>query len=372
MSKITVDTKELRKELMFVCSTIDVSPTNAHWTSVLLEVSDKENLTIKGTNGVNAAKSSVKLTTPIDGELAICLPAKKFLDLVRLFTADTTSISVAETKVTIMDGKGRYGYRLSPESIAHIKPFTSPTVTGTASQMSAAAFASVLAFAQAFAADEESTKFTLAGIKVEGDEASLKARAMDGHRAIDITIADPSEGRNESLWLPNEASALLMAFGDTGQPVSVVKSDAYIVLSSGPRVVYVRRSFAENPPSVAKLLDNYISQNSATADVDSQDVLLAVKKLQTASDGKYRLVRFKIQDKVLKLTARDAVNEMAEFESEIDAVTTGEGEFSLNSGYVVQVLKNLNGVVTFRAGSASNPAVITNNTGIRSMISQMK
>lgn len=375
MSKFVLDTKELRQELAFINSTIDTNPTNPNWTFVLMEISDGKNLVLIGTNGINAAKAKVKLKTPIEDEVSIGLPAKKLLELVRLIEEETVTFSVAEKKITVLDGKGRYGFRLSADIIPHIKPIASQNITpvaGANNQLSAKAFATIISFAAAFAADEESTKFALAGIKVDADETSLKARAMDGHRAIDVTIADPMPGRNDAWFIPIDVTPMLIAFGETGAPVTVVKNDAFISFSSADRVAFVRRSTAENTPKVAQLLDNYIAQNTTTAAVDSGAVLSAVKKLQTAGDGRFRLIRFRVEDSLLKLSARDALSDVMEFESEITSENTGSGEFSLNSGYVVQVLKHLSGTITFRSGGSSNPAIITNEAGVRGMISQMK
>lgn len=374
MSKLVINTKKFRSELAFVNSTIISNPTNAQYTFVLLEVSDKETLVLMGTNGTNAARTSLKLETPLTEEVSIALPADKLLELVRLFTTETFTISIGEKKTTLSDGKGRYAFSHAVQAAAHIKPLATQEITSnepTVCEMAAKAFLDVLNFAESFIAKEDNTKFVLSGVKIEADASGLNARAMDGHRAIDITVADPVEGRQDTMFIHKSGIKLLASMSENIEKVVTVKSDACMCFTGGPRVAYLRRRATENTPAIAQFLSNFLTQNTIKATVNAPDVLDAVKKLAIAAEGKFKKIKFTVDDAVLKLSSRDSMADVSEFDADIPATTEGKGDFFLNSEYVIELLRYVTGPIVFHAGPSINPAVVTNDHGLRCMISQM-
>jgi DNA polymerase III sliding clamp (beta) subunit (PCNA family) len=369
--KFTINTKLLMRELAFITETI--GGINPHLENVVLEA-EGTHVTIIGGNGFNGATSFTTLVQPIEEKVSIALHGKKLYNIVRLIEEEAVTFSESDSKVTLTAGKGRYGFQKVIEAVAVVKVFIMPAATeGESYTVGAKQFLDALRIAEVFAATEEKTQFTMAGVRVDMDDKALYSRAMDGHRAVDATINDPCEARSGGVFLSSDSVALVMGIVDVHDKITITKTSNNLILKCGGRTAYVRRTVVENFPNISANLDKFMAENSNTATVDSQMLQGTVKRLQTAGEGKFRRIVFSVNDANLKLSSVDPMANTAEFEEEVTATTSGAALAALAANNILDFIKFIHGPVTFRlGGTPSHPVLITNDSGIRCMAAQMK
>lgn len=372
MSKFTVNTKLLARELAYVDSIIDTNPNNPIWQNVLI-TTQTDKVSILGTDGDSSAQSTFILSKPVTEEVTIALPAKKLLEIVSLIEAETISINEAETRIVITSGSGRYTFSKVNDAALHIKSLL-PTaaVPENAFEVGAPQFIDVISTAGKFTASKESTKYTLMAVRFDADEKGIAGFAMDGHRAVDISKLDPCDGRNQTVVIGSSVIKLLSSIVDVSDKVNIIKGESVLVFTSGSRTAVVRRAASENLPDVGQHIDQYVTSNTVKITVDAKPLTNAVKRLQVATDGKLRRINFTAEPALLKMHSVALVDVAIEFDEEVVAETVGTGSCNLNAAFVLDFLKHVDGPVTIHVGESNAPVVISDQTGVRCMFMQLQ
>lgn len=370
--KITINTKKFAKELAYVSKMIISNPTNPLWTNVLIQA-EGDMLRLAGTNGVNAVSTFITLDKPASEPFAVAINAKKITDIVKLIEQDSVNLSVAETKVTLTAGKGRYSFAVSPDAVSSINVFLKMNTGGDEFTADAQKFANLVDVGIHYAASEEKTKFTLMGVKVICTPEKLSVVSMNGQQAIDMTVDDVVEGRNASVFVPRDGAEVLSEIVDDAT-LKVRVNQSLIVFECGNRVALIRRSATENMPAISNFLDKYLEKNELSATCESSVLGSTVKRLQTAVDGKLRKIIFTVSGDGMKLNSYDPLGSCQEFEEEVPAGTEGTGNFSLNASHILDFTKMVPGIIAIRYNpSVPNAGVVlTNGTNLRCMISTLK
>lgn len=372
MSKITVETKQFDNALTFVNKMLDAKPLMPELAYVLIEA-EGEMLRLSTSNGSNSVSTFITLKNAAKEPFAVCIHAKKLLDIVKLLEQDQLTISKAETRVTLIAGTGKYGFSIYPKAVEALKPITYMAVDGVPFTINAEKFTQAVSTASIFAANDETTKFTLMGVMVKALDNQILASAMDGKRAAEVMIPDDAAGRNESVFIPGSGISVLSDLMD-GKDLAITRGDTAIRFESGSRVAVIRRSSSENLPEITNFINKYLEKEEVVANVEAALVTSCVKRLQTAVEGKMRKIMFEVTADGLKLNSLDAMTSCQEFEETLVADTKGTGKFSLNASNILDYTKTSTGLITFRfAPSQPNAAVVlTNTSGCRCMISVVK
>jgi DNA polymerase III sliding clamp (beta) subunit (PCNA family) len=378
MKKFSVATNLLLRELTFLSEALGNGQTNPHWSAVVINA-EGDKATAYAFSGLNAAQTSFILKEPIPEPVNIALPGKDLTETVSFITSDTVTFSEGDAKVTVSAGKGKYNFSKLVDATPNVLAAIHMDITGETVTLASKPFVEALRVATVFVAKEDNSKYTMAGVGVKATELAIHGCAMDGFRAIEAVNNDQQAGRNTDLYIPKEGIGLAMGVVDVDPVVAVTRNDNAFLFVSGKRKALVRRAVTENPPKITANIDKFVNNAIAKVEVDTKELVGAVKRLQTACEGKFRLVNFKTTDNGLVLFASEAISGKKDFEEEVVAKVTGSGVADLQGSYVLDFLKYVEGAVTIHIGALPEtseaprtPTIFTHPSGLRYLVMQMK
>lgn len=325
---ISIPKSVLARELAIVAGVANHKSTIPILSTVRLEAADGA-LSITGTDletGVIArcAASVVKAG-------AICLPAKKLTDLVRLLPDGDVSISVDDKQyATVRAGRSRSRIPgMSVESFPEL-----PAMAERAVQMDARAFARTLALVS-FAISQEQSRFTLDGAKVEWEQSLLRAVATDGHRLAYAELDCAIVYTPLSCLMPRAAIGAVAKLADAsegGARVDVASDDNHLFFAIGERLI-VARKLAGNFPDYKRVLPTYDKHVS----LDREELAGALQRVMGFSDERSRSVRFSFKDGELSMLAANI--ELGESEESVPIEGAASVEIGFNASYIMDALR---------------------------------
>jgi DNA polymerase-3 subunit beta len=369
MSKFTVKTKPLLTELGFLVPVVKETRTNPNWQFILMDV-EGTTLSMAATNGDVTATTRIELETAAPEKLSFVLPGEKLYEIVKLLETEDITLSLANTQYTLTSGKGRYRFAVNSLADAQIRGLAYAVPNGNEYvTVNAQAFITALGVGKIFAASKESTQFTLTNIGVDLTPEAIVIRSMDGHRAADFTIVDKVDGRTASLMVAARYVPIITLVA-TDETMTIGQDSHGQYFESGRRKVRAGSMIGKLPP-ISSQLEKYCTQ-PVEAVVDATKFLNAIRRLESAGEGKFRKLILSVADAKVHLASSDSLSMCAEFEEEVLAKTEGTAKCALNAQYLSDFLKQVEGSVTLRLNATvRDPVYLSHNSGLRYLVSQM-
>jgi DNA polymerase III subunit beta len=209
----------------------------------------------------------------------------------------------------------------------------------------------------AFSAATDESRPVLTGIQFKVVDENLFATSTDGFRMSQKRISNIKFKISNSLILPAKTIVELAKLAEH------TKNDAIemVLLTENNQVLFrldqvelVSRILEGNFPDVNKIIPQ---EFLTTLIVDKQDWLKAVRSAAIFARENNNIIKFRIQDSIIKVTA--IASQLGENVTEVEADISGDGgEIAFNYKFVTDFLTNIESErIIFKFSSSTTPGV---------------
>ena len=335
--KISLLQENLAKGLSLVSRVVASKAQLPVLSNVLLSI-DKGKLRLSATNletGMN-----LWLGGKTEGEGKLTVPAKIFNEVVGSLPQETVVLEKEGEGLRISCGKFKSKINgIAAEEFPLMPSLRDgKTIKETFSLDREAVEKGLGQVAMAAATDESRPIFT--GVKMELDEKKLRLAATDGYRLSVKTVTNlKGLKKQKSLVVPARAlMELVRAITATETEAKEVvlaatEEERQLIMAYGDVEVVTRILEGEFPD-----FDKIIPTSHTTAIVlDAEELLQAVRAAAVFAKDSANIVRFKVSDKGLLISAN--APQVGENEVELSGKKTGEdAEIAFNSRYLLEML----------------------------------
>jgi len=335
--KISLLQENLAKGLSLVSRVVASKAQLPVLSNVLLSI-DKGKLRLSATNletGMN-----LWLGGKTEGEGKLTVPAKIFNEVVSSLPQETVVLEKEGEGLRISCGKFKSKINgIAAEEFPLMPSLRDgKTIKETFSLDREAVEKGLGQVAMAAATDESRPIFT--GVKMELDEKKLRLAATDGYRLSVKTVTNlKGLKKQKSLVVPARAlMELVRAITATETEAKEVvlaatEEERQLIMAYGDVEVVTRILEGEFPD-----FDKIIPTSHTTAIVlDAEELLQAVRAAAVFAKDSANIVRFKVSDKGLLISAN--APQVGENEVELSGKKTGEdAEIAFNSRYLLEML----------------------------------
>lgn len=306
--------------------------------SNVLLATDKGKLRLSATNletGMN-----LWLGGKIEGEGKLTVPAKIFNEVISSLPQETVVLEKEGEGLKI--SCGRFKSKINGIAAEEFPLMPSPrdgkTIKETFSLDREAVEKGLGQVAMAAATDESRPIFT--GVKMELEEKKLRMAATDGYRLSVKTVLNlRGLKKQKSLVVPARALMELVraiAAGETEAKevvLAATEEERQLIMAYGEVEVVTRILEGEFPD-----FDKIIPTSHTTSIVlDAEELLQAVRAAAVFAKDSANIVRFKVSDSGLLISAN--APQVGENEVELSGKKTGEdAEIAFNSRYLLEML----------------------------------
>jgi len=342
--QLTCKAEVLGRELAFVMGAVERKNTIPVLTNLLLESTKGLGLRLTGTDLDVTVRCDFD-AEDVGKEGAVCLPARKLSEIVRLADADLIHLKVEKEAVVIKSGQAKFKMPL----IARDAYPELPAMKPSQAFLPAAAFRLMIE-RTAFAITQEESRYTLSGAKVEVKEGTMRMVTTDGHRLAYITHA-ADKATELDVLIPRkalgEAAKLAKVHeGDLGFAVD----ENHLHLTFGPRALTTRLLFGQFPN-----YDMVIPKDSPhSITVEAALFQMAVKRAALMTDEKSSAVKVHFGDNEVIVSAQSSEN--GESSAAVQCAFAGDPlDIGFNAQYLQDFLSIIKeGEVVFRFKDANS------------------
>ena len=267
-------------------------------------------------------------TAEVEGEGAIAVQARKFLEIIRAVVGEEVALAVTdENRLRITAGSSRFTINgLSAEDFP-----TLPEVDGeTAVALPFAQFKRMVGKV-IFAVSTEESRFQLNGALVKLKDGGLEMVATDGHRLALVENGLEGATEAEGVLVPRKALLELQRFEDEGS-LDFRRSEHHLSFRLGRRELICRileGTFPDYERVIAK-------DNDKLATFDRRLLAEAVQRVALLTGDRARAVRLELADGATVSAANPDLGEATE---QVDCEFEGEGlSLGINPDYLGQFL----------------------------------
>lgn len=336
--QFTISREQLLKPLQQVCSVLSSKPSLPVINNLLLDVQD-DRLTMTGTDLEVELTTTAKLQQAVDFVGKFTIPAKKFLDICKSLSDDST-ISVqfeGDERVLVRSGRSKFTLATMPASeYPNLMDWTAE-VDFTINQSTLARLIDAAQFSMA----NNDARYFLNGMKFETEGNLLRTVATDGHRLAVCTMALNQELLTHSVIVPRKAILELSRLvGNSEEEVRLeIGSSNLRVTMNG--IVFTTKLIDGRFPDYRRVLPRNAERIlEADADQLKRALVRAAILSSSLSDQRFRGVRLAMNDNQLKITANNPEQEEAEELLDVH-YQSPEMEVGFNVNYLLDVLNTL-------------------------------
>lgn len=230
-----------------------------------------------------------------------------------------------------------------------------------------------------FAISTDETRYTLNGVLLETEGDSIFMVGTDGHRLACFRKTNGfGEQEKIEIIIPKKTQAELLKMVEAGlsdqkdgkKAVSISVEKNHVAFKID-KVILISRLIDGRFPNYRQVIPNDNNKNI----VINRDVFHhALKRVSILADEKSKMVRFEVQDKLMKLVSDNS--EFGEASEEIDVEYKGETlSIGLNAKYIMDVLSAIDTEkISFRLKNQDSSCLITpaDNEDYRCIIMPMR
>lgn len=318
--------------------------------SHILMTATGQKVNLAATNLETTIQSSFPCEVAEEGE--ICLPGNKLFQILRELPPSGVSLATEGTKATIKCEKSLFdllGLEAAefPEipKLEEGKEFTLPREK-----------LKDMIQKTIFAASLDETRQNLNGVYLEIEKKEVKMVATDGRRLAFILSSQPSlEVAPVQIIIPLRALQQLLRVMEKGEEVTVGTGRSQIFFKMED-VILISQLIEAKFPNYREVIPK---QYKVTIRADRGELFAASKRVSLLTEEKSRLVRFKLKENVLSISAVSPETGYAY--EELGVTREGEEDIQIgfNSVYLLDVLKIISsGEVHLQLTDSVSPGVI--------------
>ncbi len=320
-------------------------------SNVLIEA-NKEGISLGATNLEIGMR--LKIGGKVTEEGAITIPARNLTEFVSSLTSGPVDLEMAAEKLKLTTAK----------SSANFTGISASEFPGMPSSQTDDASLSIsredvvdIAGQVAFAAATDESRPVLTGVQFKIVEDRLYVTSTDGFRMSRKQIQNSKFQISNSLILPAktimEVAKLVEHTKNEFMEMVLLTENNQVLFKLG-QVELVSRILEGNFPDINKIIpQDFLT----TMIIDRQDWLKAVRSAAIFARENNNIIKFKIQDSMVKVVA--TASQLGENSNEVEADVTGDGgEIAFNYKFVSDFLTNIDSErIVFKFSSSTTPGV---------------
>ncbi len=330
--KFKIDREDLLKPLQRVIGVVERRQTLPVLGNLLI-VANKDGLTLTATD--LEVEIQAKVTTTVDEDGEITIPARKFIDICKALPINApVTLSVKNERAVVRSGKSRFALSTLPAADFP----TVDTVKGDCSFIIEQNKLKELIERTHFSMAQQDVRYYLNGLMLELSDKQIRAVATDGHRlALCDMQVNVTNGNSRQVIVPRKGiQELLRLLEDSDEKIEVQIGNNHIRiqnkdLSFTSKLVDGR--FPDYDRVVPKGGDKHIV-------ADRELFRQALSRASILSNEKYRGIRLNIDHNTVKIQAHNPEKEEADEEFEV-GYEGSELEIGFNVTYLLDVLSTV-------------------------------
>ena len=333
--QFTVKRDILLQPLQTVQGVVERRQTTPILAHVLLTCRD-------GSLSVSATDMELQLvaTTALDGGQSgsITVSARKLIDICRSLPADSDiHLSLDRGRVQLRSGRSRFRLNTLPAEDFPVLETPPVEASVTLAQGELKQLIDLTHFAMA----QQDVRYYLNGLLLEFAESRLRAVATDGHRLAmaDLDIEQSDMRAPRAVIVPRKGVMELnrtLGTGDENVEITIAANQIQLNL---PNLIFMSKLIEGKFPDYDRVVP-LVETCDKRVTVDRESLRQSLTRASILSNEKYRSVRMKLKENVLRVLANNPEQEEAEDEVEVEYA--GEAlEIGFNVSYLIDALNAL-------------------------------
>ncbi len=328
--KFTIVRPELSLLLNNVISVVPPKSTLPILSTILL-VAKGNTLTATSTDLDMSISASVK--AEVESEGSVCIPAKRFNDIVRELPAQEVKVAVDDHRVKVECARGKY-------AISGMEPGDFPKMPSFKSEFRFSLDSGVLKKGDKrclYAASTDESRPVLNGVFFQLLPSELRMVATDGHRLAKATFAGEFvKEKTEAIVPPKALKQAVKITPESGGSLEIALSKNYILLEIGDSVICSR--VLEGPfPNYEQVIPKDTNKKLS---VNRDELIDAIKRVSILADTVTHQVRFSLRKDRINLSVSTA--DIGEAQDTVPAAYEGEEmDVGYNANYILDILRSI-------------------------------
>lgn len=343
--KVIVRKEEILKSLRKVQGVSEKRTTMPILNNILIDATDK--ITIKATNLDNSiiATSSGN----IENKGTICVPSKKFFEIVKSLSGESITISQEEKNLSIKSGKSSFKlFSQSPEDFPAIKRPSSDKKIA----LKRADFIKALNKVD-YAIYPDESRLSLNGVYIHKLDGKLRFVASDSYRLCFYEFPFEDKIENTLISKKGVAEIIKIFSQEEGDTIFISIEDSYASFESDDTTFITRLREVKFPNYVEVLPLN----NPFKSYIDKSKILESLQRLLVITEENTKGVMFSLKQDVISIKGVNI--ELGEGEDEIDHIYDGESlDIGFNAQYLIEAISNVESEKIEMSIKDSNRAVL--------------
>ena len=363
--KFTVKQHTIVRPLANVVSIVPSRPPSLILSMILIKA-ENGRLTITATDAEMDMLADCEATISEEG--VACLPAYKFLNIVRAFDEDSEiQVEAKDDKALVLAGKSRFNLIVLPANEFPISEGVEYQKSISLAQYTLKTLLDELSFAMA----NRDVRYYLNGLLLEQTGSELKAVATDGHRLAVGVVGVQAEAVSEEklvnkVIIPRKAVLELSKLLGHENEIKIDFADKKI------------RATVNDVTLTSKLIDGTYPDYERVIPVGGDKVVIAnihtlkeaLSRVAILADNDQRTVTLNLKNNSLKMTGGSTEQNIAQ--EEIDVDYEGDHlEIGFNGGYLLDLFTAMPGEktqLTFTDNTSSMLATPFNHDAVRQYV----
>lgn len=330
--KFNIQIKKLLPLLQTVCAVVDKKPGTTILNNLLLVVKENE-ITFTSSDTEMEIMATIDHTSETTGETTI--PAKKLLDICNAFDhTSTINFNLQDNQILLTSGRSKFNLMTLP---AADFPKTETLENSTNITINAKNMSALIEDTQ-FSMALNDVRYFLNGLFLEIDKDCIRAVATDGHRLAIKEIKENFDINDlQEIIIPKKGVhelARLLKEEDGDINVNIDKS---LIRISKDNIQITIKQIDGQYPDYRKVIPE---GGKAVINADTETLRKVLARTSILSNEQNKGVRLSLKSGLLRVSAKNAENEEAQEEMEVDYVGE-EFEIGFNAAYLKQAIEKI-------------------------------
>ncbi len=308
-------------------------------------------LTITATDLEVSLETQLEVKGVKDGRTL--LPARKFLDEIRVFPDVMVTVEAGESGRIKLEADDKK-YDLSAESVQNYPKI--PTLEQGASLVMASAKLNRLIKKTLFAVSRDELRPQLTGVYLRIAPGEIRMVSTDGHRLVKMSLKQEGyTGEVRECIVPAKAINTVARMSERDGDVEILFGTSQLGFRVG-RTTLTTKLIEGRYPNYEAVIP---SENKNLLTVDLDQLQAAVQRASIVSNEISRQIRLKLRTDQIEIRVED-VEQGNEGQETLPCNYTGEPmDIGYNAGYVLDVLKQVDtSDVRFELGSPTSAGIV--------------
>lgn len=298
--QFVINKLNLQKELSFVQGVVEKKNTIPVLSNILIESLGENAIRITGTDLDVTIRCDAEAEIQAAG--AICVPARKLFDIVRLLPDAPITFKKEENNwVTVKCDRAKYKLvGVAKDAFPEV-----PTSKSAPIKVSAGVLKTLID-RTIFAITQEESRYTLSGAKFILDESGAKMVTTDGHRLAYVEMkATTKNGSKDTIdtLIPRKTLAELTKLtADHDNEINLGMDENHLYFEVGSRLLISRMLYGQFPNYEMVMPKN----NDKSVQFDSALLNLAIRRVALMADDRSHAIRFHLEPNQLVISSQNA------------------------------------------------------------------